>query len=145
MRTFGRRLLPAAIAALAIAVAGGDALAQGGPAMVCVAPLKPAVSVELYFGRGKPDGGEVSDAEWEDFLATEVTPRFPDGLSVMDVMGQYRGSSGRAVSERSKRLQVVVFDPPTHAAKLAEIIDLYRQRFRQESVLRTERNLCAAL
>jgi hypothetical protein len=141
----GRRLLPAAIAALAIAVAGGDALAQDGPAMVCVAPLKPAVSVELYFGRGRPDGGEVSDAEWEDFLATEVTPRFPDGLSVMDVKGQYRGSSGRAVSERSKRLHVVVFDSPTHAAKLAEIIDLYRQRFRQESVLRTERSLCAAL
>lgn len=142
---FGRRLLPAAIAALAIAGAGGDALAQVGPAVVCVAPLKPAVSVDLYFGRGKPDGGEVSDAEWEDFLATEVTPRFPDGLSVMDVRGQYRGSSGRAVSERSKRLQVVVFDPPTHVIKIAEIIDLYRQRFRQESVLRTERNLCAAL
>lgn len=140
-----RRLLPAAIAALAIAVASGDASAQAGPAPVCVAPLKPAVSVDLYFGRSKPDGGEVSDAEWEDFLATEVTPRFPDGLSVMDVMGQYRGSSGRAVSERSKRLHVVVFDSPTHLSKIAEIIDLYRQRFRQESVLRTERVLCAAL
>lgn len=137
--------MPAAIAALAIAVASGDASAQGGPAPVCVAPLKPAVSVDLYFGRGKPDGGEVSDAEWEDFLATEVTPRFPDGLSVMDVMGQYRGSSGRAVSERSKRLHVVVFDSPTHLSKIAEIIDLYRQRFRQESVLRMERVLCAAL
>ncbi len=142
---FGRRSLPAAMAALAIAGASGDALAQGGPATVCVAPLKPALSVELYFGRGKPEGGEVSDDEWEDFLATEVTPRFPDGLSVMDVRGQYRGSSGRAVSERSKRLHVVVFDSPTYVAKIAEIIDLYRQRFRQESVLRTERSLCAAL
>ena len=140
-----RRLLLATIAAFAIAVTGGTGMAQSGPATVCVAPLKPAVSVDLYFGRGKPDGGEITDGEWEDFLATEVTPRFPDGLSVMDVMGQYRGSSGRAISERSKRLHVVVFDAPAHMVKIAEIVDLYRQRFRQESVLRMERSLCAAL
>ena len=140
-----RGMLPAAIAALAIVVTACGASAQLAPTTVCVAPLRPAVSVDLYFGRGKPDGGEISDGEWEDFLATEVTPRFPDGLSVMDVVGQYRGSSGRAVTERSKRLHIVVFDAPTHVAKIAEIIDLYRQRFRQESVLRMERSLCAAL
>lgn len=140
-----KRLVTAAIAAIAIAATGGDVVAQAGTSGACVAPLKPAVSVELYFGRAKPDGGEVSDAEWEDFLATAVTPRFPDGHSVIEVMGQYRGSSGRAVSERSKRLHIVVFDSPAHLARIAEIIDLYRQRFRQESVLRTERSLCAAL
>lgn len=141
----GSRPLPWALAVLALAVAAGDGVAQVGAAPACVAPLEPAVSVELYFGRGKPDGGEVSDAEWEDFLATEVTSRFPDGLSVMDVVGQYRGPSGQPVAERSKRLHVVVFDAPSHLARVAEIIDLYRRRFRQESVLRTERHLCAAL
>ena len=141
-----RRLVTAAMVAIAInAETGRDGLAQAGPVLACVAPLKPAVSVELYFGRGKPDGGEVSDTEWEDFLATEVTPRFPDGLSVIEVMGQYRGSSGRVVSERSKRLHIVVFDTPAHSARIGEIIDLYRRRFGQESVLRTERSLCAAL
>jgi hypothetical protein len=139
------RALAAAIAALTIAATSGDAAAQGGPASACVAPLKPAVSIELYFGRSKPGGGEVSDGEWEDFLATEVTPRFPDGLSVMDVLGQYRGSSGRVIAERSKRLHIVVFDASSHAARIAEIIDRYRLRFRQESVLRTEFSLCAAL
>lgn len=143
--TLRARWLPLAVATLAIALAADGAAAQSGVSTACLPPLKPAVSVDLYFGRSKPDGGEVSDGEWEDFLATEVTPRFPDGLSVMDVTGQYRGSSGRAVTERSKRLHVVVFDAPTHLAKIAEIIDLYRQRFRQESVLRMERSLCAAL
>jgi len=141
-----RRLVAAAMVAITIAAATGhDVVAQAGPALACVAPLEPAVSVDLYFGRGKPDGGEVSDAEWEDFLATEVTPRFPDGHSVIEVMGQYRGSSGKVVSERSKRLHIVVFDSPTHSARIAEIIDLYRRRFGQESVLRMERGLCAAL
>lgn len=139
------RWLPVAVAVLATVLAANAPLAQGETTIVCRPPLKPAVSVELYFGRSKPDGGEVSDGEWEDFLVTEVTPRFPDGLSVADVTGQYRGSSGRAVIERSKHLHVVVFDAPTHLARIAEIIDLYRRRFRQESVLRTERSLCAAL
>ena len=38
----------------------------------------------MFFGRGKPGGGTVSDGEWRDFLAAEVTPRFPDGLTVVD-------------------------------------------------------------
>lgn len=100
---------------------------------------------QLYFGRGKPDGGEVSDAEWEDFLGTVVTQRFPDGLSVNDITGQYRGPSGRIVSERSKRLHIVVFDAPAHLPLIEEIIAIYRHRFRQDAVMRTERSLCAGL
>jgi hypothetical protein len=139
------RFLWAAVASLAITVAGDVVVAQTVPATACVAPLKPAVSVELYFGRGKPDGGEVSDAEWEDFLSTVVTPRFPDGLSVNDITGQYRGPSGGIVSERSKRLHIVVFDAPAHLSLIDEVIAIYRQRFRQDAVLRTERSLCAGL
>ncbi len=63
------------------------ACAQPGPpqaALACAAPLKPAIEVSLYFGRGKPSGGEVSDAEWATFLSGTVTPRFPDGLTVID-------------------------------------------------------------
>ncbi|MFO1158356.1 MAG: DUF3574 domain-containing protein [Reyranellaceae bacterium] len=130
---------------MAIAVGGDIVVAQSVPAISCVAPLKPAVSVELYFGRGKPDGGEVSDAEWEDFLGTVVTQRFPDGLSVNDITGQNRGPSGRIVSERSKRLHIVVFDAPAHLPLIEEIIAIYRHRFRQDAVMRTERSLCAGL
>jgi hypothetical protein len=135
----------AALAALAIVSSADVVRAQSGAAPACAPPLKPAVSVELYFGRAKPGGGEVSDGEWEDFLATAVTPRFPDGLSVIDVVGQYRESSGRIVSERSKRLHIVVFDSPAHQQRIEEIVVLYRQRFRQDAVLRTERSLCAGL
>ena len=40
--------------------------------------------LELLFGLGKQGGGEVSEEEWRAFLETEVTPRFPDGLTVLD-------------------------------------------------------------
>jgi hypothetical protein len=109
----------------------------------CSAPLKPAVEVDLYFGRAITGGGEVSDADWAAFLATEVTPRFPDGLSVVDMAGQWRGPSGESARERSKLLVVIVFDAPAHGSRVQAVIDAYLKRFRQQAVLRTERPVCA--
>lgn len=133
------------LAALALALlAGGCVSAPSGPsAPACTAPLKPAVQVDLYFGRDKPAGGEVSDAEWASFLAEQVTPRFPDGLSVLNVEGQTRLPSGAVVRERTKLLVVVVFDAPAHHARVGEIVAAYNRRFGQHGVFRTERAVCA--
>lgn len=109
----------------------------------CTAPLKPALQVDLYFGRATARGGEITEAEWAGFLADEVTPRFPAGLSVLDVAGQYREPSGRIERERSKLLTVVVFDAPAHGQKVQAIVDAYRQRYGQDSVFRVERAVCA--
>lgn len=51
------------------------------------------VDTKLYFGLGPVDHPErgVSEADWRGFLDREVTPRFPQGLSVMDVYGSGRG------------------------------------------------------
>lgn len=131
-------------ALLLLALALG-ACAQPGAPPVCTAPLKPAVAIDLYFGRDKPGGGEVTDAEWGAFLAEVVTSRFPDGLSVFDTSGQYREPSGRIVRERSKRLVVIVFDAPAHKARIIEIVEAYKQRFGQFSVFRVEQPVCAGL
>ena len=131
-------------APLLLALALG-ACAQAGAPPVCTAPLKPAVAIDLYFGRDKPGGGEVSDAEWGAFVTEVVTSRFPDGLSVFDSSGQYREPTGRIVRERSKRLVVVVFDQPAHKAKVIEIVDAYKQRFGQYSVFRVEQPVCAGV
>ena len=104
----------------------------------CAAPLRPALQVDLYFG-------EVSPTEWRAFLDEEVTPRFPDGLSVIDIYGQYRGRQGRIDRERSKLLVVVVFDAPAHALRVQAIVDSFRRRHKQESVLRVEQPICASL
>ena len=121
------------------------ACAQAGAPPVCSAPLKPAVAIDLYFGRDRPGGGEVTDAEWRAFLAEIVTSRFPDGLSVFDASGQYREPDGRIVRERSKRLVVIVFDQQAHKAKVIEIVEAYKQRFSQYSVFRVEQPVCAGL
>ena len=112
-------------------------------APACTLPLKPALEIDLYFGRDKPGGGEVSEAEWAAFLAESVTPRFPDGLSVLNVEGQHRGPTGRIVRERTKLLVVVVFDSPAHQGKVSEIVEAYNRRFGQHGVFRTEYPVCA--
>lgn len=120
--------------------------AQSQPPQVaasCAAPLRPALELNLYFGRDKP-GGVVSEAEWATFLAQEVTPRFPDGLSVINVAGQSRGASGPIERERTKLLVIVVFDAPAHQPKVVAIIDAYNKRFAQNSVFRTEHAVCAS-
>ena len=104
--------------------------------------MKAALQVDLYFGRDSIRG-EVSDAQWAAFLAEEVTPRFPEGLSVLDVQGQYREPSGKITRERSKLLVVVLFDPPSQSGRLKEIAAAYATRFDQHSVFRVERQVCA--
>ena len=118
--------------------------AQSLQALACTAPLKPAVELNLYFGRDRP-GGEVSEAEWVTFLSQEVTARFPDGLSVINVAGQSREASGPVEREKTKLLIVVVFDAPAHQAKVTAIVDAYKKRFAQNAVFRVEKPVCAGI
>ncbi|MFD2466741.1 DUF3574 domain-containing protein [Amycolatopsis silviterrae] len=94
---------------------------------------------ELYFGTSKPNGGEVTDKEFADFSAKDITPRFPDGFTQFAATGQWRSGSGAITKERS--IVLVVLYPPTnqHAnADLEEIRTDYKHLFDQESVLRTD-------
>lgn len=95
---------------------------------------------ELYFGRSRPDGGTVSDAEWEQFLVDEVTPRFPDGFTILNATGQYREKSGKIISEPSEVL-VFLYTRKTKQEsrrKIEEIRAAYVKKFSQESVLRMD-------
>ena len=97
------------------------------------------VETRLYFGLGqvdRPDGG-VSEQAWRAFLDQEVTPRFPDGLSVIDVYGQWQGKQ-QATPERLRSKQLVVDypDSPENRAKIEAIRAAWKQRTGDQSVLR---------
>lgn len=136
-----------AIGALLLALGGcaTTPATTGQGAAACRAPLKAMTQVDLYFGRNIPSGGEVSDAQWRQFLDEVVTPRFPDGLSVLDVYGQWKSTrTGAIARERSKRLSIIVPDAAAAATQVEAIKAAYKQRFRQESVLQSEAGVCAA-
>lgn len=95
---------------------------------------------ELYFGRSKADGTIVSEEEWRAFLADIVTPRFPEGFTVLRGFGQYREAGGRIISEPSEVL-IVLYSSKSKKksrAKLEEVRAAYIKKFDQESVLRVD-------
>ena len=97
---------------------------------------------ELYFGRNRKGGAEISEDEWRDFLTRTVTPRFPNGFTVWDARGQWRGADGTIEEEQSKVL--AVFHPADAASRGAvdTIVAAYRSEFRQEAVLRARTPAC---
>lgn len=114
----------------------------------CVAPsIEPAhpehtanwVDTRLYFGLGPADQPAigVSEASWRSFLDREVTSRFPDGLSVLDVYGQWQGPH-EAVPERLHSKMLVIDYPDTlqNRAKIEAIRTAWKHRTGDLSVLR---------
>jgi uncharacterized protein DUF3574 len=100
----------------------------------------PFIRTELFFGSERPNKPEVSDAEFKQFLDEEVTPRFPDGLTVLKGFGQFRESSGQIVQESSFVL-ILLYPRETlrdSSSKIEELRTLYKSRFEQESVLRVD-------
>lgn len=132
------RLILTPVVALVLLLAGCHAERNGEPAPLSRASVSRSgwVKTELYFGLGKPDGSEVNTAEWDAFLAGDVTPRFPDGLTVMDACGQWRNASGTVVREKSKLLILIHETGPDKDRAIEELRAIYKERFHQESVLR---------
>ena len=96
------------------------------------------------FGRNVGDRLGVSEEDWRKFLDEDVTPRFPDGLSVMDVQGQWRASNGALIREPSKVLYLILDGGPDDPAKIAHIRDAYKARFKQEAVLLITKAACVS-
>ena len=112
----------------------------------CPAGAGPATIAEAYFGRNVKTRAPVTDAEWARFMADTVTPAFPDGLTVLDGLGQWRNAAGQISREDSKVLVLVLpgQDQAAASARLALVTAAWKARFAQESVLTVFRAGCAA-
>lgn len=115
-----------------------------GAQTACPAALQPWTRIELHLGLGLPGGGTVSRAQFRAFLEATVTPRFPDGYTMLEGTGHYRYKSGKIASEPARVLVILTKAPDEAAPKVAEIVRIYKARFRQESVGRAQRIECAA-
>lgn len=105
----------------------------------------PGMLAQLYFGRAMPGGQSIDDAAWRDFLARSVTPRFPDGLTVLDGYGQWRRRSTGEIGREPSTVVVIATDSGSEtAAKLESIRAEYRQHFAQESVGLVTSQACAS-
>jgi hypothetical protein len=56
---------------------------------------------ELYFGTARANGAPVTEADFQGFLDATITPAFPDGLTLLKGLGQFRGSDNVLIEETS--------------------------------------------
>ena len=127
------------VGALALSIAGTTAC------MGTARPpgLKPAHVERLYFGRNIGDTATVSDSAWTGFVRAVLTPAFPEGATVWDAAGQWRAPNGDLVRERSFVVELVHLVTPDVEARVQHVMEDYKRRFAQESVLRLVTNAWA--
>lgn len=144
------RIVPSlSSAALSLFLLAGPAAAQLAPAptaIVCETYAAGAmIEAQLFFGRNIGNEIGVSERDWTDFLNGEVTPRFPNGLTVTDGSGHWRDiETGRLVREPSKILTLLADGDPATLVLIREIVDLYKGRFHQQSVALVVRPVCVS-
>ena len=96
---------------------------------------------ELYFGTARGEHQPpVSEAEFQGFLDNYITPAFPDGLTLLKGLGQFRGANNVTIEEES--FLVILLYPAAarreSSGKIEQIRKDYREQFGQESVLRSD-------
>ena len=147
-----RRLSAFAVAATILVFAPGHADAQINARVdqraimrrpIPAAALRGSVDfarTELFFGTAKADGGVVTDEAFLEFIDVIVTPRFPDGLTLLRADGQFRGDHGMIVKEASFVLILLypVEGFRESSRKINVIRERYKNEFLQESVLRVD-------
>ena len=134
---------------VASAQTGGQANVRPAPATLQDDPNHPPstqgwVETRLYFGLRPADAPTrvTTEAGWQSFLDHEVTPRFPAGLSVLDVYGQWQ-SKGGATTPRSTPMRIrskllIIYYPrnPENDARIEEIRAAWKTRTGDQSVLK---------
>lgn len=116
---------------------GLTAAGTAAPAPVSIEAATPGESykrTELYFGGNRPDGSEITPAEFETFVDKEVTPAFPDGLTWLEAHGQWMGG-------KEDSYVVILLYPYTKRGANKEIEEIrtdYKRIFQQQSVLRAD-------
>ncbi|MGQ0683716.1 DUF3574 domain-containing protein [Bradyrhizobium sp.] len=107
----------------------------GTDSIPCDKSLHTRQVAQLLFGRNVVDRIRVSESDWSDFVAREVTPRFPDGFTVVDATGQWRDARrGSILHEGSKLIEIVLPGAADDRAKIEAIAEAYKVRFEQQSV-----------
>lgn len=129
-----------ALSAVALAAAS-----PGSHAQTCYGTQQPKLVAELLFGRDVGNRLGVGETAWSRFVAHEMTPRFPDGLTVTDAIGQWRDTThGTIVREPSKRVEIVLPGGDNDEVRLDAIVKAYKDEFHQQSVGVIVRPACVA-
>ncbi len=95
------------------------------------------IKTELYFGLSKKNG-VVTEQEWNAFKVDFISKKF-SGYTELKSKGFWTNPKGETVSENSRLIIYLNKGTTADSIAIAYVIDNYKQKFNQESVLKIEK------
>ena len=96
----------------------------------------------LYLGRTM-NGVPISDQSWKAFVESDVTPRFPDGFTMLHGQGAWRRQGSEETGYETSTLLIILHpDTDQDRRKISDVAEAWRTTFSQEAVLRARGNVC---
>ena len=115
----------------------GDAVSQESSTEMRAEPPIKWMRTELYFGARLRDREGDYETMWNDYLDNVVTPRFPEGLTVLDASGQWRVKEGQKPRRGSSRIIILIHEASEEKSRnLDEIREIWKERAGHISVLK---------
>jgi hypothetical protein len=133
------RLAAALVLALSLA-----ACATTPPTPACQDGQQRMRTAQLFFGRNVAGKPGVTDTAFGKFVDEELTPRFPDGLTVLDGGGQWRGDENKLIRESAKVVLIVLPKSRDAGDRIEGGRTAYKARFKQDSVLLITQAACVS-
>ena len=97
------------------------------------------LETRIYFGMTTKDGTQLTALQWQAFLDDEVTPRFPDGLTVLEAYGQSSTPLSDGAGGLTTKVLIIVHPAtPEDAAKFEAIKAVFEARFGPARIFHTE-------
>jgi len=102
------------------------------------------LETNLYFGQSKPDGGMVTEKEWNSFKETYISKVFKQGSSVSSVQGNWYDTAARKlITEPTYMVSCYYKKSPAISKQIDSLCSWYKTLFKQQSVLRVDKKVKA--
>lgn len=116
--------------------------ATAPPAPSCPEGQQRLRTAQLFFGRNID--GKPGDEAFRRFTDEELTPRFPDGLTILDGGSQWRGPENKLIREASKIVLIVLPQEGDAMRRVNAVRSAYKTRFNQDALLVITQAACVS-
>lgn len=96
---------------------------------------------ELFFGLSNARG-PITDEQFKRFVDTEVSPKFPEGFTILGGEGAWQGASGQSQREGARVIVRVHKGTVSDEATISDVMETYKRQFQQDAVMRSDEIVC---
>ena len=112
--------------------------------LLCSCTTTRMIQTDLYFGLSKPDGGMVTEEEWQSFKENEIARVFKEGSTVLDGVGNWHDSNrNKLITEPTYVVTYFHKKTPQLSNQIDSLRYRYKILFQQQSVLRVDKKVKA--